>query len=460
MKGCNEGGWRTKKQEYVHWLTLQSAAACYVPRQNFPGAGQRADCERGEMTTRIARIALATLCGASSFVATAQEKADSVFSLSGFGTLGLVHSSEDQADFGANGFIPKGAGYTREWSPEVDSRLGAQLTGTFTPQLSATLQVVVEQRQDGEYTPRVEWANVKYQLTPQFSIRLGRTALASFLVSDSRKVGYANPWVRPPEEVYSLIPLYSGDGVDASYQLQVGEVSHTLMAGFGRANFKARGGERYKARDQWSFSDTVEYNSATLRVAYQRARVIVDALDPLFDGFRQFGAPGVALADRYDPNGSRIDFFAIGGTYDPGAWFLTAEWGRSNLHSAFGERTSWYTTGGYRFGTFTPYLTYAHTKPNSNRSDPGLPLAGLPPDLATAAAGLNFGLNQVLGSIPVQQSVSVGTRWDFAKNLALKLQYDRLDLGAGSAGVLDNLQPGFVPGGTVHLFSTTVDFVW
>ncbi len=407
------------------------------------------------------RLTLITvLCLAAGSVAGAEEPAERKFLLSGFGTLGVVHSSEDLADFGVGAFVPHGAGYSREWSPEVDSRLGAQLTGNFTPSLSATAQLIVEQRHDGEYFPHVEWANIKYQLTPQLSIRVGRTALASFLVSDFRKVGYANPWVRPPEDVYGLIPISSSDGVDASYRLQVGGIAHTLLAGYGQTDTEDRDGEIYKSRNAWSLSDTVEYGDATLRIAYQRARVKVDLLDPVFNGFRQFGPEGVALAEQYDPNGARITFLAIGAMYDPGAWFAMAEWGQTNLRSAFGKRTAWYATGGYRFGSVTPYATYATTKANSNRSDPGLTLAGLPPDAAGAAAALNAALNAVLGAIPVQQSISAGGRWDFRKNMALKLQYDRLDLGAGSAGVLGNLQPGFQPGGAVHLFSTTVDFVW
>ncbi len=410
------------------------------------------------MSGRLAMITVLSL--ATGTVAGAEEAAEPMFSLSGFGTLGVVHSSEDQADFGVGAFVPNGSGYTSEWSPEVDSRLGAQLTGSFTPRLSATVQLIAEQRHDGEYLPHIEWANIKYQLTPQLSIRVGRTALASFLVSDFRKVGYANPWVRPPEDVYSLIPISSADGVDASYRVQLGDVSHTLLAGYGKSNTKARDGESYKSRHAWSLSDTVEYGDATLRVAYQRARVEVDALDPVFGGFRQFGPQGVALAEQYDPNGARLTFLAIGAMFDPGAWFATAEWGRSNLRSAFGKRTAWYATGGYRLGAVTPYITYANAKANSNTADPGLSLTGLPPDAAATAAVLNASLNAVLGAIPVQQSISAGGRWDFRKNMALKLQYDRLNLGAGSAGVLGNVQPGFQTGGTVHLFSTTVDFVW
>jgi hypothetical protein len=51
-------------------------------------------------------------------------------------------------------------------------------------------------------------------------------------------------------------------------------------------------------------------------------------------------------------------------------------------------------------------------------------------------------------------------RWDFMKNFDLKMQLDRIDLGAGSAGTLINVQPGFQPGSTILLFSSVVDFVF
>ena len=403
-------------------------------------------------------VVAAMLCVCAA--ATAEEADESVFSLSGFGTLGLVHSSEDQADFGVSAFKPDGAGYTLKFSPDVDSRLGVQLTANATSELSATVQVVVEERENDKYVPRVEWANIKYQLTPQLSVRLGRTAIASFLVADSRKVGYANPCVRPPEDVYGLVPIFSSDGVDVSYKLEVGAITHTVLAGFGKSDTKSSDGSVVKGRDEWTVSDTLEYGPLTLRAAYQTGTVWISTLDAVFAGFRQFGAQGIAIADRYDPNGRKITFLALGGTYDPGLWFVTTEWGRSNLHSAFGKRTVWYATGGYRIGALTPYLTFASTKANSNTSDPGLTLSTLPPPLVASAAGLNAALNAVLGAIPVQRSVSAGTRWDFMSNMALKLQYDHMNLGAGSAGVLGKIQPGFQPGGTVHVLSASLDFVW
>ena len=46
------------------------------------------------------------------------------------------------------------------------------------------------------------------------------------------------------------------------------------------------------------------------------------------------------------------------------------------------------------------------------------------------------------------------------RNAALKLQYDRLNLDAGSSGRLGNVHPAFQPGGTVNVFSVAVDFVF
>lgn len=116
-----------------------------------------------------------------------------MFSFSGFGTLGVVHSSQDQADFTDSVWKPNGAGHRHDWSADVDSRLGLQIIANVTPKLSAVLQVVAEQNYDNSYRPHVEWANIKYAFTPDFDVRVGRIAMPTFLVGDYRKVGYAVP---------------------------------------------------------------------------------------------------------------------------------------------------------------------------------------------------------------------------------------------------------------------------
>jgi hypothetical protein len=405
-------------------------------------------------------VLIALLASPASLRAAAEDPSPSMFSFSGFGTFGLVHSSDDTADFTASQLQPSGAGYTHSWSPDVDSRLGAQATAQFTPQLSAMLQLISEQNSDNTYTPHVEWANISYQLTSEFSVRVGRIVLPTFLLSDSRKVGYASPWVRPPVEVYGLSPIFNSDGADASYKMHVGDLVNTLVGTYGKTSFSVPQGGTFEVKHLWVIADTIEYGALTLHIAYQDASYNDHALDPLFDAFRQFGPQGSALADKYDLDNKLAQAITAGAMYDPGMWFATGEWGRRNLHSAYGESTAWYLSGGYRLASFTPYLTYAAVRANSNTSDPGLNASALPLYLAGPATGLNAELNEILGEAAEQNTISVGSRWDVIKNVDLKLQYDHTRLGAGSQGVLINLQPGFQPGGTVNLLSIAIDFVW
>src|SRR5271155_5261412 len=116
---------------------------------------QFAQRERARRSRRYAEvfILIAMLGSPIGAYAAGDDARASIFSFSGFGTLGVVHSSESEADFTNSLFKPNGAGYTRAWSPDVDSRLGAQVTANVTSQLSAVVQVISEQLYDNTYRP-------------------------------------------------------------------------------------------------------------------------------------------------------------------------------------------------------------------------------------------------------------------------------------------------------------------
>ncbi len=284
-----------------------------------------------------------------------------MFSFSGFGMLGVVHSSENQADFTSSILKPNGAGYSHVWSADVDSLIGGQVTANFTPKLSAVLQVISEQNYDNTYLPHVEWANIKYQFTPDFSVRAGRTVLPTFLFSDTRKVAYSYPWVRPPLEVYRLAPVTASDGIDASFQMRIGEITNILQAHFGNSENKLpAGGGSIKAKQSWGLAYTGDYHDATLHIGYESTHMTLDGFKPIFDAFRQFGPEGIAIADRYDIDGKPLSVITLGARYDPGKWFVMGEWDHLVTQSIVGNQTGWYVSGGYRFGAFTPYFTYSH----------------------------------------------------------------------------------------------------
>jgi hypothetical protein len=347
----------------------------------------------------------------------------------------------------------------------VDSRIGAQVSARIAPRFSAVVQVISQQRYDDTYRPVVEWANLKYEATPDFSVRAGRIVLPIYMVTDSRRVGYANPWVRPPVEVYSLVPVTTLDGIDANWRTVLGEFTATFQATCGRtdSHFPDASGFNAgvaQARRVLAGVATLERGFATLRVNGGRASLTIDAFRPFEDAYRQFGPAGRAIADRYSVDDRKVDFVGVGAMYDPGRWFVTGEWARFATHSVLGTKSAWYVSGGHRFGRWTPYLTYARMKADSNTSDPGLDPSGLPPEAAATVQFLNATLNHTLGLVPQQRTLSAGVRWDFARNAALKLQLDEVRVDEGSRGTFGNFQPGFEPGTTARVFSAVVDFIY
>lgn len=391
----------------------------------------------------------------------AQQSETPSLSFDAFGTLGVVYSTEDRADFAWNPTRPDGPGFSEEVSPDPDSRLGAQVTASVTPKLTAVVQVVSEQNHEDNYAPKLEWANVRYAFTPDFSVRVGRVALPAFLVSDFRKISYANPWIRPPPTLYGLVPVFTVDGVDASYRLHVGDWTGTLGASFGRSETDFPGDlGSAEAENALNINATAQRGGLTARLAVSRGELDIDAFDPFFDAFRAFGPEGQALADRFEIDDTPYEFATAGVEYDPGRWFGMAEIGWADFNSALGEKLAGYLSTGYRLGTVTPYVTYARSELLSDASVPGLTVEGLPPGPAQAAAGLNAGLNEFLRAMPVQQNLSFGSRWDFTPGMALKAQVDFIDLLDRSPGPFINQQPGFEPGGSAQLLSLATVFVF
>ena len=415
--------------------------------------------------TPLRPAVLLGLTALTAATAAAQQPQTPSVTFSSYGTLGIVRSDEDRADYLVDAFQSNGPGRTRDWSAAADTRLGVQMSAALTPRVTAVVQVLSQQDHRSSYRPVVEWANVKYQVTPDFSVRAGRVVLPVFMVTDTRRVGYANPWVRPPAELYSLVAVTTNDGLDASWRQTVGLFSNTVQATVGRSDSDFPNSAGFEAgtakvRNLIAVVDSLEYGHGTLRLTAGTAKLTIEAQEPFFAAFRQFGPEGQAISDRYSVRDRRVDFIGIGASYDPGRWFAMGEWARFDTSSIVGTKSAWYLSAGYRVSKVTPYVTVARIKADSPTSDPGLSLSTLPAAAVPTAAFLNAVLNEQLNLLPQQRTISLGVRWDFARSAALKLQYDRIDVAAGSRGMFGNVAPGFHPGGKANLFSVAVDFVY
>jgi hypothetical protein len=433
----------------------------------------------GRMPYELSGIVLAAILWYPGGLRAAEdEPVPSMFSLHGFGTLGEVHSDARDADFVANPFQPNGAGFSRAWSPGVDSKVGLQLGAQFTDKLSAIVQVVSQHLYDNTWRPQLQWANLLYQLTPDLSVRGGRSVAAPFLLSDTSLVGYTYPWIRPPIELYGELPVSNLDGLAVNYHLDGGTMKQIFSVSYGQTRLKIKEGGEVAARKFLEANDAMEIGALTLRLGYTSFRGTTDlpALDPLFAGLTQFGAEASsvgfpttgaqasALGATYTVRESSPYAFSMvtmGVSYEPGDWLLMSEWARTASDGLLESSTAWYLMAGHRFGKFTPYLTLGRVESGSNR-DPGIGTAGLPPPLAAAAIALNGGLAAALGEFaPAQSSATAGVRWDALKDIDFKLQYDRVRVDENSIGRLGNeQQPGFRSGPDVNAISIAMDFVF
>nr|WP_315398748.1 hypothetical protein [uncultured Duganella sp.] len=363
---------------------------------------------------RLKTLPLALLLAAGA--AHAQD-AGGMFAFSGFGTVGATHASTNDGDFVSTLYQPSGAGASRSWDLGATTKAGAQVNAKFTDQLSAVVQVVAMPRTNNTYNPRFEWANLQYAFTPDFKVRVGRTALSSFMVSDTRLVGYANTWVRPPVEMYSAIPMTNMDGVDATYKARFGGVNSTLNVSTGRTDIETIAGDGRKVggteiRRARGINNTFEFGAWSVRLGYLRSRVAIQL------------APGLHLQVPQKA-------YTIGAVYDPGAWFVQGEVANTKLPGFAPTTKVGYVTGGYRVGNFTPYAMYAKSSPDNT-----------PAIIAYD-----------------QSTTSLGLRWDAMKNTAVKVQVDRVNLPTGSTGFFTNVRPALA-GSNVNLVTVAVDFVF
>ena len=417
----------------------------------------------------------AASCVASQHVM-ALDPLNPVFSFNGFGTLGAVYSDEDQTDFVSSWLLqPNGAGHTSDWHAGVDTKLGGQVNAQLNEKLSAVLQVVVERQEDNAWSPAIEWANIGYQFNDNLSFRLGRTVISAFMVSDTRLVGYANPWIRGPQELYQIVPITNVDGIDVVYELDFDNWRNTTQLSYGQTDQDIIRKGELRARDALIVSNSIEYNDLTFRLAYISAEVDLESSDSdtlyaaydslgdalaLIPGLEDAAAQASAIRGRYEIKSAPTEVYSIGLRLEPNDWLFMTEWARITQTNAFQKADAWYATVGYRFATLTPYLTLAEVN-GDTPPESGVTTAGMPPPLATATDILNEGIDQLLFQAShAQKSITAGIRWDFSSQAALKLQYQHIEVDAKSAGRLSNVQPAFTPGGRVNTFSATIDFVF
>lgn len=358
------------------------------------------------LTTAAAALALAAgMPAAHAFNAFGDH-----LNISGFGTLGAVGTDNDEADYRSD--IRQHRGATESIDFGVDSKLGVQANLKLNDTFSAVGQVLASRRHTER--PVVEWLYGQAALPAGVTVKLGRMVLPTFLVSDSRAVGYAQHWLRAPQTVYTQYPASSFDGAQLQYRRGLGAVNLTAQLSFGEA----------------------KADLATRNVVAKADLPRVASLNLLLESgnwlarFGHTASPDTTLKGLPFPEFDD-KFTGYGLQYDNGTALVMGEYARRRQSGAgLLDSDSWYVSGGWRFGAWMPYATVGQMTPKG--------------------AGYGTTDHDTLRAL--------GLRWDAMQNVAVKAQVEHITSGVSS--FVQGSRAFYAQRPGVRVISATVDFVF
>ncbi|HNQ75111.1 MAG TPA: hypothetical protein PKM39_00600 [Pseudothauera hydrothermalis] len=374
-----------------------------------------------------------------------------LWQLSGFATVGALIPNEGDLWFFRSGVNAPGP---QRVDLGTDSLAGVQASVHWGNASDFTVQWMVRETPRGNHDPRLSWAFWRYAPNSALTLRVGRVRVPFFMFSDSLYVNYANPWIRPPQEVYGLNPFSDIDGADLLLRIPLDGADLELRPYFGHSRIDLADDGRARLRNARGFTVSLIEDKLSVFLGHGQGRLKIRWGDigyrTLVANLALAGGELAALPAELSGEHGRASFSAAGLHWDDGQWLTIAEIVRRRADRYVNSARAWHLTVGRRVGAFTPFFTLA-------RQSEERPLARAEIADPQLAAGFDAYLASRRGT---QHSLTVGVRWDFARNAALKTEFSRIRIGHNAWG---NFFPSGqdMPGGrTVHLVGVSLDLVF
>jgi hypothetical protein len=389
---------------------------------------------------------------------------------SGFGTVGVTVTSLEDADYRSNSEQSEGVGRTASPDYGVDSVFGVQASMQWSDQLGATVQMQSRRLSDGAQVPYFEWANLRYSITPNLSVRVGRVLAPVFMTSDARSIGYSQTAVRLAPDVYQLAPISYIDGGDISWRMAFGDTLLRLHATHGDVDqsLTVSGEMRDYHFDLSILSGEIERDNSTFRVGYAKVVAQLESagiarLDAGISTLAALGVGGAAtVRERIDFADNDIDFSGVGYQYDDGRWLLQSELIQRNAASeTIQDQLAAYVLVGWRFNDWMPFVQCSRMESKIHQDHlPVMDASGFSQAVVDSTAAINAGISAI--RLPQERNTyALGVRWDLQDNVALKLQVDRIEKGANRLSYFVNATPEFIAEDrNIHVYTSTLDFIF
>jgi hypothetical protein len=371
------------------------------------------------------------------------------------------------------GIVEQTYGIEDDYNSTSVTKAGIQMTFEVSKDIDATVQLVSRGTED--YNVEAEWAYLSYRVLDDLTLRVGRSRIPYYLLSEYLDVGYAYPWVRPPIEMYN-IPLSSTDGLSALYDFNVADINFTLQAYAGSTAGESDLLEAdFSLNNQWGTALFAEWKDFTFRVGYNTGMLDVENLEEDGAGATLVaGTSGViALGNAIgvpDPisdtvlSNARTQYMSAAGMYDNGKLLVMAEVSNLRVEDlAQPAGDGGYITVGYRFGKWMPHITYAKFYTDDYHDDKINEIteysaavaeqayfvtANTPADLSAEIASVLEFRGGMQPLVQQQQSYTLGLTYDLSPRVKAKVEVAHYE-NFGSYDVTGGYTPLPTAGGIV-----------
>ncbi len=411
--------------------------------------------------------------------------------INGFLSIGAAWND---APYLADGVEPLYNTYIRRRpSFDEDSDVGIQLTKQLREDISITTQFLAQAAYEWEVD--AIWAFLKWEPNDHWQFRVGRLRTNPYMLSEVVDVGYAYPWVRPPEEVYSQVPSDFSNfvGVDAKFKFLLFERDLSFSAFYGAtsthlsfpANLTLPTGInetifdyiRLRLSDMYAFNLKYGNEIFSVRAGFETTRLTLDpnggttmqefntVLNTMALGVPFAGIPPIGLdwVNYFDAYNCRANFLGIGYEFN---WKNVVSMGeivkRKTQSIVVTNAVGWYVMGGYHVNQFLPHITFARERLEDNKTrrfngiiNSGfMLLTGSDETLDAIAANLVATGPNFEGGAGSQSSVTVGLRWDVYEGIALKGEFKHIHPDLNTPGLFEFAIPG-----SANIYSIALDAV-
>ncbi|WP_370980314.1 hypothetical protein [Agaribacterium sp. ZY112] len=393
---------------------------------------------------------------------TLEAKAEIDLRLSGFGSIGALTTNSDKLGFRRDLSDPK-ASYQGEINISSLSLLGLQANLEFSENVEFVGQIVLREQPVQNADTILKIASLNWQANDKLEFRLGRSAQRFYMLSDSRHIGFANLWTMPVQEFYAPTGNNYLDGLTAHYRLD-------LAGGLLTSNF-AYGETVVVIEDEISGASKLSFNNSFgVSLEYEKGDWLtriswtessngkdwpqVEQAQQALLYLSQIWPGAISLSRDLSIENKTVRYTNAGVYYDNGKWSVISEIGHIKSESLLLPTTNnAYISLGRHIDLFTPYIIFA-----SSQTETPDQLTNIPPETGPMIAGFV----DVFGQGWDQDTFSVGTRWDFHFNMALKAQWDYKQVEKQGMGLWFRGKDGLYPqqNTNVQVISIRWDFTF